>query len=98
VNDYGFALCAGFKVNDMLSFEAGYGYAKSERDKSITTNFSDDEDDCASYYINAKITVAKGFFIQPEIGKYDMKDSTVNNVRTDDQDTTYFGAKWQIDF
>jgi hypothetical protein len=93
VDDFGFNLVAGFKMNDMITFEAGYGYAKSELD-SILTN----EDTAVSYYVNATINLAKGCFIVPEIGKVDQKDIVVNGVSAEEADTMYFGAKWQINF
>jgi len=46
-----------------------------------------------SYYANAVITIAPGFFIVPEIGVVDREDIDEN-----DNDIFYFGAKWQINF
>lgn len=92
-DDWGFNLVAGFKVNDMLTFEAGYGYVETDMDNSLA------EDEAATYYINATINLAKGCFIVPEIGKIDQKDVTnAAGVKTDQGDTMYFGAKWQINF
>jgi hypothetical protein len=68
VDDWTFALIGGFKVNDMLALQAGYGYVESELDNSLQ------EDEAATYYIQAKINLAKGCFIVPEIGKRDFKD------------------------
>jgi hypothetical protein len=83
-------LIAGFKVNDMLAFEAGYGYVSSEDD--ITTN---QKDKGKSYYLQATITLAKNVTVTPEVGVFDgMKDDTgVKQGKT-----TYAGAKWQINF
>lgn len=93
VDDWGFNLVAGFKVNDMLTFEAGYGYANSELDTVLKN-----DDTTVSYYLNATINLAKGCFIVPEIGVVDDKDITVGGVDADQGKLTYFGAKWQINF
>jgi len=47
-----------------------------------------------SYYAQSRITLAPGVFVVPEIGlinwgKFQNKDMG---------ETTYYGAKWQIDF
>jgi len=80
----------GYKVNDMLSFEAGYGYTSADSDDS-----SLEKDKTQAYYVQAVISPAKGVYIIPEIGKYDYKDDINGN---DEGTKTYFGAKWQINF
>jgi hypothetical protein len=79
-----YTLVAGFKASDALSFEVGYGHIEDEDDIS---NAATSEAD--SYYAQATINIAKGFFIVPEIGRFESKTET---------ETTYFGAKWQINF
>ena len=86
----GYYLVAGFKASDMLTFEAGYGYLEHELDVS-----GSNADDTSTYYVNATINLAKGCFVVPEIGKIDYKESA---AKVDQGDTTYFGAKWQINF
>ncbi|MEH0018871.1 MAG: hypothetical protein V6Z89_04420 [Desulfobacter sp.] len=81
----GFLLVGGYTFNDMFTVEAGYGYAETELDNNTT------EDEVASYYINATITMAPGVFVVPEIGVIDGEEDG-------DTDTTYYGAKWQINF
>jgi hypothetical protein len=83
----GYALVAGFKMSDAISFELGYGATMSELDA--------DEDEATALYAQATINVAKGFSVTPEIGKIDYKEDAAGN---DEGDTTYFGAKWQINF
>jgi len=93
VNDndsMGYVLVAGFKVSDTIGLEAGYGHQESELD--VAGSKTDDTD---SYYVQATINLAKGCFIVPEIGKVDFKDSAAG---TKQGDTTYYGAKWQINF
>jgi len=89
----GYQLIVGFKANDMITVEGGYGAVKSELDTRGTY-----EDKANAYYLQAVITLAKGFFIVPEFGKLDHKYQTVNGVNTEQGDTTYYGAKWQINF
>ena len=93
VDDFGFYLLVNFKVNDMLTLEAGYGYAEHELDQAGGW-----EDDVASWYLQCTINIAKGFFVVPEIGQVDYKDRDIAGVSVDQGDTTYFGAKWQINF
>lgn len=80
----GFEVVAAYMVNDMLTVEAGYGYMETEYD-------DEDGDDVASYYFQAPITLAPGVIVVPEVGMVDYQE--------DDQDeVTYIGAKWQINF
>lgn len=97
VEAVGFMVLAGMKFTDMLAFEAGYGYAKIERD-NLNPAFADDEDAKAFYYIQMPITLAKGVSVTPEIGKFDEKDHTLNGTTQDDGDAIYYGAYWRIDF
>jgi hypothetical protein len=64
---YGFSLVAGFKINDMLAVEAGYGWETAVLDsKAKGATYKDDN--VAQYYIQLPITLADGVFIVPEIG------------------------------
>ena len=85
----GWLAVVGFKVNDVIAFEAGYGTVAHSRDDFVA------DDDTASMYVQATINIAKGFFIVPEIGVVDFKDSSTG---IDQGKLTYFGAKWQINF
>lgn len=82
VDNIGFVLVAGMKVNDFASFEAGYGWAEVDNGA---------EDEVKSYYLQSTLTLAPGVFIVPEIGQVDM-------VEAGQPDYTYYGAKWQINF
>ncbi|MFH1155908.1 MAG: hypothetical protein V1793_19025 [Pseudomonadota bacterium] len=86
----GYLLVAGFKVSDTVTIEAGYGAIQHELDVSGSK-----EDDAATYYLNASITLAPGVFVVPEIGVVDLKDTAAG---ADEGKTTYFGAKWQMNF
>jgi hypothetical protein len=81
----GYLLVAGFKANDMFTFEAGYGHVETELDGAAV------EDECASYYVNATVTMAPGVFFVPEIGMIDGEEAG-------DTETLYYGVKWQINF
>ena len=88
--DYvGFTLVAGYHFNDMLYVEAGYGYSESDND-----TWSSDDDE-TQYYLQSKITLAKGVYIIPEIGVVDKGN---DNTGAEEDEVTYFGAKWQINF
>jgi hypothetical protein len=93
-NNYGFynsnakggIVVAGYKLNDHLTFEAGYGVVETELNDS-----SFDEDTAVSYYAQAAITLAPGVIFTPEIGAIDGESDT-------DEKLTYIGAKWQVNF
>jgi hypothetical protein len=87
---WGVLIVGGFKVNDMYSLEAGYGYTESEMDVSGA-----DADSIAAYYIQCTVNLAPGVFIVPEIGYIDGDEDQFGN---DDPDTMYYGLKWQINF
>ena len=86
---WGFILVAAFAANENLRFEAGYAQSEFEVDDIS------DEDETASYYVQAKITFAKGVFIVPEIGAIDRKDDLLG---LDEGKATYYGLQWQIRF
>ena len=85
----GLLVVAGFSANENLRFEAGYGRAKFDMEKSAN------EDEVTAMYVQAKITFAKGVFITPEIGKIDYKEEMFRN---DLGYTIYYGLQWQIRF
>ncbi len=77
------------KASDVLGLNAGVGYA-------INSNDSYTKDDTRMLvFVNAPITVAKGFSITPEVAMIDELDmqSGAKGAKT-----YYAGAKWQMDF
>ncbi|WDP92030.1 MAG: hypothetical protein HUN04_20830 [Desulfobacter sp.] len=80
----GFEVVAAYMVNEMISLEAGYGYMETEYDDA-------ESDEVASYYLQAPITLTPGVIIVPEIGMVDYQENGQDEI-------TYYGAKWQINF
>jgi hypothetical protein len=89
VDTTAYTIVGSFKVNDMVTLEAGYGKVSNDID------YRDQDDEARAYYLQAAIAVADGFVVTPEIGKYDYEEDCSGN---DQGDSTYFGAKWQINF
>ncbi len=93
VDGLGYAVTAGMKLSNTVSFEIGYGAAEYELDRPGTY-----EDDACAYYAMLPITIAKGFTISPEIGVIDKDTNTVAGVGTEQGDMLYYGAVWKIHF
>lgn len=92
----GGALVLGFKVNDMITLEAGYGMIQDEID--VATGITA-ETAMTSYYLQAAITLAPGVVITPEYGMLDLGDLEVTGDPDEKLgDCTYFAAKLQINF
>jgi hypothetical protein len=87
---WGMLVAVGYKLNDMVAFEAGYGHVQSELQVGGAG-----KDKAESYYVQSTITMAPGVFVVPELGRI---DEMSNGSGARESDTTYFGAKWQIDF
>lgn len=83
----------GFNASDMLTFEGGIGYEHGERDLNNTDGSS-----VYQVYVNATINIAPGFFVVPEVGYCKADGETYGASPDPSPTTTYFGAKWQIDF
>jgi hypothetical protein len=77
----GAIVVGNYKMSDKMTLQAGWGGAWHD--------CGDNEDKIAAIYVQAKLDMAPGFFIVPEVGFID---------RDDLGDVTYFGAKWQINF
>jgi hypothetical protein len=92
----GYALAVGFKINDMISIEAGYGANDGEWDISGGTY----EQDNSAYYVNLPITLAPGVKVVPEFYKFDYGDTEIGSFQKAraDGEQTGFGAVWYISF
>lgn len=82
----GFMLVAGYKINDIFTVEAGYGFTQTELDVD-----GSEADESATYYVNTTINLAPGVFVVPEVGFFDGKEDN-------DTEILYYGMKWQINF
>ncbi len=91
----GYLLVVTYQASDTMKLEAGYGFTEHELDMPGTW-----EDDTTSMYVQAVFTLAEGVSITPEIGVIDYGDDSIGTlgVVTDQGDTTYFGARWEIAF
>ena len=93
-NEFGGLLLAVFKFNDKMSLEAGVGMVSDE----VAIPGAKQEQTITSMYLNLPITLADGVSVTPEIGKFDYDKLKVGGAETKMGDTTYVGAKWQINF
>ncbi|NVM22446.1 MAG: porin [Desulfobacterales bacterium] len=85
----GYYVQAAFKV-DPATITVGYGSTKSEND-----NWGTDADTQSSYFVNAKIPIAKTFFVVPEYSIYDGGDKYDGG---EDDDYSYMGVLLQMNF
>jgi len=90
---YGVVGALGFKVNDMFSLEAAYAKLSTEQDTALAN-----EDDAQVYGVIAKISLAPGVVMQPELLFQDNEDVVTNGVATEQGDATVFGVWWMINF
>lgn len=85
----------GFNMSDTLAFFVNWATLSEQRDNVL----GDDEDDKSFWAVGAKITVAKGFTMTPEVVKTDEGERTTNGVKGPDRGSrTFYGIYWQIDF
>ena len=90
-----YALIVGYKISDMLKFEAGYGFVDGEQTVDGVTS----ENEKTFMYAQLPITLAKNVFIIPEIGSADFGDlKATGSAAVDQGEMSYFGAKWEIRF
>lgn len=82
------SLVGGFKMTDMLTFEAGAGYRVDDPDQGEKSKIW-------SYYIQAVIGLAPGVWLVPEVGYTDFDEKFNGDAQGRE---FYAGAKWQIDF
>jgi hypothetical protein len=90
---WGAVAALGWKVNDMFTLEGSYALLNSEVDTA-----ADNEDDSSVWGVIAKITMAPGVYIIPELIFQDNKDVKTGGVATEQGDATIIGVFWRIDF
>jgi len=83
-------IVGNFKMSDMVSFEAGFGYRNDDLDVS-----GNDDVTTWELYVNSVIALAPGVYIIPEFAYRDLDDDAFGVDRGNDY---YLGGKWQIDF
>jgi hypothetical protein len=90
------ALVVGAKLGPSLGIEGGVGYLSN----SVTDGASDEDTtgDHMAYYIQLPITLAKGFFVVPEISIFDLGENDDGANVTENGRRVDFGAKIQINF
>ena len=84
----------GIKATDMVTIEGGCGVVAS----MYELNSVDHDEVSYTGYLQAKLTLAKGVYVIPEVGVYDYGERDDDGTKTEDGAVTYAGAKWQIDF
>lgn len=92
----GFFGVVGFKFNDKVAIEFGYGQRNAEQDNPLLNVTNEDEK--SAWVVFVPITVAKGFTITPELLFTDEGDLTVNNITQDRGNQVRYGLYWRIDF
>jgi predicted porin len=90
---WGVVAALGWKINSTLTLEGSYASLTSEQDTAL-----DNEDDTIAWGVIAKITIAPGVYIIPELIFQDNKDQIDDGAVTDEGDATIFGVFWKIDF
>ena len=90
---FGVVAALGYKINDMFTLEGSYAMLNSEVDTA-----ADNEDDASVWGVIAKITMAPGVYIIPELIFQDNKDVKTGGMATEQGDATIFGVFWRIDF
>jgi hypothetical protein len=86
----GFVISGKYKINDMWSIGAGYGWTEASYDVPGMQ-----DDDTTSYYVNAPMTLAKGVSLTPEFAIFDYGDGTAGQ---DEGKSTAFTIWWGIFF
>jgi hypothetical protein len=88
-NAKGFNATTGYKFNNLVTLEAGYGYIEHDRNQAKTG------DEAWAIYAQAILNIAPGVQVIPEIGQIDFDKSKPKGATADN---FYAGAKWEINF
>jgi hypothetical protein len=88
-NAKGFNAAAGFKLNNLITLEAGYGYVEHSRNQAKSG------DEAWAIYAQAILSLAPGVQVIPEIGQIDFDKSQPKGAAANN---FYAGAKWEINF
>jgi hypothetical protein len=85
----GFNAAAGYKLNSLVTLEAGYGYIEHNRNQAKSG------DEAWAIYAQAILNLAPGVQVIPEIGQIDFDKSQPKGTA---ENNFYAGAKWEINF
>ena len=95
VKNWGWFGVAGFKFNDMLSIEAGYGMRQSKQDVAGGTA----KEDASAFVVFLPISITPAFVITPEVLWTDEGTIKVPGAADIDRgNKLYYGIYWRIDF
>jgi len=97
VDNYGYYAVAGFKFNDMISVEAGYGGRYSSRTSTVS-GAQDDEDNASAFVMFVPISITPAFIITPELLWTDEQEYKVAGTTIDRGNKLFVGIYWRIDF
>ncbi|MBW1649415.1 MAG: hypothetical protein JRJ44_01820 [Deltaproteobacteria bacterium] len=86
IDSKAYTIVAGYKINDTVIIEAGYGHNRND--------YNNLKNKARAYYLESEIKIADGFTITPEIGKTDYQTS--NGI--DEGEIDYLTVKWQFNF
>lgn len=94
-DNFGFFAVAGFKFNDMISVEAGWGTRTAEQDALGVTS----EDTKSAFVVFVPISITPAFVITPEVLFADEGEIERGGVVVADRGSTLrYGIYWRIDF
>jgi hypothetical protein len=97
-DQFGWALGAKFKVNDMFAVAAGYGETDLSQPSGVA-GVTDAEDTMKGYHLSAFVTVAKNFDINFEYGVKDWEDiRAAGGLPVDEGKDKYWGMEWILKF
>jgi hypothetical protein len=89
----------GFKMSDMITFEGGYVWQTASVTDPVLAGNPRLSQTSGIWYIQSTISLAKNFYIIPEIGEIDYQDLQVDGYTNRNLGNIFwFGIKWQIDF
>jgi len=84
---FGYQVGGGYKFNETLSVQAGWGQAAQEYDVS--------RDDLRAWYLQAQISLGWRMSFTPQVGLVDSMNGDGEKTR---EEAFYCGARWQINF
>jgi hypothetical protein len=84
---FGYQIAGGYRFNESLSIQAGWGQAAQEYEIS--------KEGLGAWYLQAQISLGWRMSVIPQVGFIDIETGDGENIREED---FYYGARWQINF